>query len=529
MAARHGSLLFFIVLLLLGCAVGPDFTRPPVSVSPDWLEQSDPRVKAGAVEYRNWWRVFNDPVLDRLIDRAYRENLSLRVAGVRVLEARAQLGIAVGELFPQTQQASGSLQYLRPSQHTLLGSGSSSSSTSSTSIKFWQSQIGLGANWEIDFWGKFRRAIQAGNAGWLASISNYDNALVSLTANVASSYILTRTFEKRIGIARQNVETQRESLKIAEARYQYGAASQLEVDQAKTVLYNTEASIPPLEAGLRQAKDALSALLGLPPSHLGDDLAGSSDIPASPTEVIVGIPADLLRRRPDIRSAEHQAAAQCAQIGVTKADLYPAFSLTGSFGFVSTNLGNSSLADMFKWSSRNIQAGPSFQWNILNYGQITNNVRVQDARFQELLITYQNTVLAAQQEVEDNLVAFLKAQDQAGFLAKGATTARNALDLAVQQYRQGAVDFTTVLVAQQSLLSVQDSLAATLGNVATNLVRVYQALGGGWEIREGKDLVPHDIKEEMAKRTNWGKLLAPASYNPLPSEEPKSPIRLPDW
>jgi len=520
------SLVFSIFFLLSGCAVGPDFTRPSVNVSQNWLEGSDPRIKNEVAEYRNWWRIFNDPALDTLIDRAYRENLSLRVAGVRVLEARAQLGIAVGELFPQTQQASGSLQYIQPSQHSFLGAVSGSSSPS---IKYWQSQIGLGANWEIDFWGKFRRAIESGNANWLASIANYDNALVSLTANVANSYILIRTLEKRIAIARQNVETQKESLKIAEARYQYGTASQLDVEQAKTSLHNTEASIPPLEAQLRQAKDALSVLLGLPPSLLADELAGSSDIPVSPTQVIVGIPADLLRRRPDIRSAEHQAAAQSAQIGVTKADLYPAFSLTGSFGFVSTDLGKSSLSDMFKWSSRNIQAGPSFQWNIFNYGQITNNIRVQDARFQELLITYQNTVLAAQQEVEDNLIAFLKAQEQAGSQAQSATAARSALDLAIQQYRGGIVDFTTVLVAQQSLLTVQDNLATTLGNIASNLVGVYRALGGGWEVREGKDFVPSEIKGEMAKRTNWGKLLKPPSYNPLPSEEPKSPIRLPDW
>jgi len=243
----------------------------------------------------------------------------------------------------------------------------------------------------------------------------------------------------------------------------------------------------------------------------------------------VGIPADLLRRRPDVRSAELQAAAQCAQIGVTKADLYPALSLTGSFGFVSTDLGKASLADMFKWSSRNIQAGPSFQWNIFNYGQITNNVRVQDARFQELLITYQNAVLAAQQEVEDSLIAFLKAQEQAESLARSATAAKGALDVAIRQYREGIVDFTTVLVAQQALLNVQDNLATTLGNIASNLVGVYRALGGGWEVREGNDFVPSEIKEEMAKRTGWGKLLAPTSYNPLPAEEPKSLIRFPDW
>jgi len=528
------SLILLILMLLPGCfKVGPNFSPPRVAVSKTWLDAGDQRVKTEETQYRNWWRVFDDPVLDRLINRAYKENLSLRIAGVRVLEARGQLGIAVGQLYPQTQQASGSLQYIRPSEQSgqviSLESVSRFPSTRSPSVSYWQSQIGLGANWEIDFWGKFRRAIESGNASWLASIANYDSALVSLTADVANSYIQIRTLEKRIAIARENVETQKESLKIAEARYLYGTASQLDVDQAKTVLYNTEASIPPLEAQLRHAKDALSMLLGLPPSHLTDELAGSSDIPVSPTQIIVGIPADLLRRRPDIRSAEQQAAAQCAQIGVAKADLYPAFSLTGNFGVVSTDIEKVSLSDMFKWSSRNVQAGPSIQWNILNYGQITNNVRVQDARFQELLITYQNTVLTAQQEVEDNLIAFLKAQEQAGSLAQSATAASGALDLAIQQYREGIVDFTTVLVAQQSLLSVQDNLATTLGNIAGNLVGVYKALGGGWEVREGKDLVPSEIKEEMAKRTNWGKLLAPVSYNPLPPEEPKSLIRAPDW
>jgi NodT family efflux transporter outer membrane factor (OMF) lipoprotein len=516
--------VFSIPLFLSGCTmVGPDFRPPKASVSPDWMEAGDPRVKPSPeAQYHDWWQVFDDPALSRLIDQAYKENLPLRIAGLRVLEARAQLGIAVGELYPQSQQAFGDLQYNRPSGHapqTIVGSNQG----------FWQSEIGLSASWELDFWGKFRRAVESGNAGWLASIANYDSALVSLTADVANSYIQIRTLEQRIGIARRNVETQRESLKIAEARYQYGTASQLDVDQAGTALYNTQASIAPLEIQLRQAKNALSVLLGLPPSHLTEELAGPSEIPVSPAQVIVGIPADLLRRRPDIRNAELLAAAQCAQIGVAKADLYPAFSLSGVLGFLSSDFGPFNLGDMFQWSSRSIQAGPSFQWNIFNYGQITNNVRVQDARFQELLINYQNTVLTAQQDVEDNLAAFLKAQGQAGFLARGVTSAKNALDLAIQQYQEGTVDFTTVLLAQQSLLSLQDNLATTLGNISTNLVGVYRALGGGWETREGKDLIPSGIKEEMAKRTNWGGLLAPASYNPLPSEEPKSLVRVPDW
>ncbi len=514
-------LVFVIILLLCGCAVGPDFARAPVNVSKTWLDAGDQRVKPEPTEYRNWWRVFNDPVLDRLIDRAYRENLSLRIAGVRVLEARAQLGIAVGELFPQTQQAFGFLQYNRTSERA--------PNFISSLLNFRQSEIGLQAVWELDFWGKFRRAIESADASLLATVADYDNALVSLTADVASSYVVIKTLGKRINIARQNVETQEENLKIAEARFKYGTTSQLDVEQAKTILNDTLASIPVLETQLRQAKNALSVLLGLPPSGLAEILEGSLEIPVSPPEVVVGIPADLLRRRPDIRSAELRAAAQCAQIGVAKADLYPAFSLSGNFGFLSSDVGKFNLSDMFQWKSRTAQAGPSVQWNILNYGRITNNVRVQDARFQELLITYQNTVLTAQQEVEDNLVAFLRAQERAEFLARSVAAAKRSLDLAVLQYREGTKDFTTVLIAQQALLNEQDNLATTLGNVSSSLVGVYRALGGGWEIRGGKDLVPSEIKGEMAKRTNWGKLLAPASYNPPVSEEPKFLIRPPDW
>ncbi len=472
--------------------------------------------------YRDWWRAFDDPLLDRIIAQAYRENLSLRIAGLRVLQARALLGIAAGEFYPQVQQGFGSLQYNRPSKR-------SAASTAGITPGFWLSEIGFSASWELDFWGKFRRTIESANAGWLATLADYDTVLVSLTADVADSYVLIRTLEKRIEIARRNVETQTESLQIAEARFQYGTVSQLDVAQAESVLNNTLASVPVLEAQLRQTQNALCVLLGLAPSDLVEVLKAPSKIPVSPPQVVVGIPADLLRRRPDVRSAEYRAAAQCALIGAAKADLYPAFSLTGTFGFLSTDLGKNKLSDMFQWQSRTLQGGPSLTWDLFNYGRITNNVRVQDALYQELIITYQNTVLAAQQEVEDNLAAFLKAQDQAGFLAKAVTAAQKSLDLAVLQYQEGVIDFTTVLAAQQALINEQDSLATTLGNISSSLVGIYRALGGGWEIREGKALVPPEITEEMAKRTDWGRLLAPASYHPTTAEEPQSTIRLPDW
>jgi NodT family efflux transporter outer membrane factor (OMF) lipoprotein len=520
---RFCVILLASTLLASGCVkVGPEFSRPPSTVSPSWQDAGDLRVKTEAADYKNWWHAFKDPVLDRLIDRAYRENLSLRIAGVRVLEARARLGVVVGGLYPQTQQASGSMQYNRISERAATAALFSK-------FDYSQDQIGANASWELDFWGKFRRAIESADAILLASVADYDNALVSLTADVANSYILIRTLERRLAIARRNVETQRESLEIAEARLTYGTTSELDVEQAQTVLNNTLAFIPTLETQLEQAKHALCLLLGIPPTNLADLLAGASAIPVSPPQVVVGIPNDLLRRRPDIRSAELQAAAQSAQIGVAKADLYPAFSLSGSFGFLATDVGSFRLADMFQWGSRTYQIGPSFQWNLFNYGRITNNVRVQDARLEQLLIAYQNAVLKAQQEVEDSLVAFLRAQDRAAFLALSTAAAKNALDLATLQYREGIKDFTTVLIAQQALLTEQDNLAAALGSISSNLVGVYRALGGGWEIREGEDLVPPDVKQAMERRTNWGHLLAPASYNPPASEKPRSTIRPPDW
>ncbi len=493
-------------LLIAGCfKVGPDFTPPTAPVAKDWLDAGDRRVKTASSEHRDWWKAFSDPALDRLIDTAYRENLNLRIAGVRVLEARAQLGIAIGEWFPQTQQAFGSVEKIRVSEHA-------PQAVFSQNLRYFQSEIGLTASWELDFWGKFRRAIESADASLVAAVADYDATLVSLTGDVAGFYILIRTLEKRLDIARQSVANQTEVLKIAEAKFRGGTTTQRDVEQAKTFLANTEASIPSLEIQLRQAKNALCVLLGMPPNQLADLLEGAGVIPAPPPQVAVGIPADLLRRRPDIRSAEAQAAAQCANIGVAKAELFPAFSLTGTFSFQASDVGKFALGQMFRWDSRNAQAGPSFQWNLLNYGRLTNQVRVQDARFQELLLTYQNAVLKAQQEVEDSLTAFLRSQVRAKFLGESTAAARRSLDLSVLQYREGITDFTTVLTAQQALLNEQDSLASTLGDISRGLVGVYRALGGGWQLREGRDFIPESVRAEMAKRTNWGGLLAPAKY-----------------
>jgi len=522
-----GRVLLMAVLLTAGCLkVGPDFTPPKATVAKDWQDAGDPRVKTAAVTYRQWWRAFADPTLDRLIESAYRENLSLRIAGVRVLEARAQLGIAIGEWFPQTQQAFGSLDKVHVSQR------SPQAAFGGNTLKFYQSEVGLQAAWELDFWGKFRRAIEAADASLLASIADYDSTLVSLTGDVATSYILIRTLEKRLDIARQNVVSQTESLQLAEAKFQGGTTTQRDVEQAKTLLFNTQATIPALEIQLRQAKNALCVLLGLPPNQLAGLLGGTAGvIPAPPPQVAVGIPADLLRRRPDVRAAEARAAAQCANIGIAKAALFPAFSISGTFSFQASDVVNFKLGNMFDWRSRSASGGPSFQWDILNYGRLTNQVRVQDARFQQLVISYQNTVLKAQQEVDDSLTGFLRSQIRAKMLGESTAAARRSFDLALVQYREGSTDFTTVLTAQQALLSEQDSLAVSLGDISRNLVGVYRALGGGWQLREGKNFVPATVQAEMADRTNWGRLLTSAAYNlpagPLGVKETKAEATAP--
>ncbi len=520
---RRLSRFLPLIIGLSGCAhVGPNYEPAQVDVAAQWLDAEDEHLKTSQPSGNDWWTVFNDPTINRLVEQAYKENLTLRVAGARVLEARAQLGGAIGALYPQTQQVTGNLINNHLSQRAYQAAFAHF-------FDYTQTQMGLTASWEIDFWGKYRRAIEASDATLQGAVADYDNALVSLIGDVAQTYIRIRAYERRLAIARQNVETQKESLNIAEIRYQGGTTSERDVEQARTELANTQASIPNLEISLRQSLNALSVLLGKPPQKAEDLLGGDSQIPAPPMQVAVGIPAELLRRRPDVRKAEYQAAAQSANIGMTKAQLYPALSLSGSFGLLSSDVGAFSLGDAFQWRSRTTAFGPTLQWNIFNYGIITNQVRVQDARLQAQLINYQNTVLNAQREVEDNLVAYLRSHERAGSLADSTAAAKRSLDLAILQYREGTTDFTTVLTAQQALLSEQDNLASTLGDIAFNLVGVYRALGGGWQIREGQDFVPEEIKQQMAKRTNWGDLLNTASQpKPEPIGTPAG-FRAPVW
>jgi NodT family efflux transporter outer membrane factor (OMF) lipoprotein len=496
------------VIAISACSVGPKFVKPEVAVNPAWSEASDPRLSAKAAADITWWSTFQDPTLDRLIELAYHQNLSLQIAGLRILEARAQLGIAVGEQLPSNVNPIVTGQAVGLSKHA--------ANSSILDHNYGEYQVGFDAVWEVDFWGKYRKGARAANATYYATIADYDGALVSLSAEVARTYVTIRTYEVLIDLAKKNEQVQQEGLDIAQSRFKNGATSELDVAQATTLLETTRAQIPELQIGLVQARNALSTLLAQPTGYVDAILTQPGGIPTPPPQIAVSVPAEVLRRRPDIRGAELRAMAQCDRIGIAKADLFPKFVLFGSIGTsISTNAGplsnNSTLENLFGPGSLAYNAGASLFWPILNYPKLVNGVRVEDARYQETLVDYVNTVLVAEREVEDGITGYLREQDAAVSAQNAAASAENAVKLALIQYREGAVDYTRVLDTQRDLLSAENRLASTRSAVATNLIALYKALGGGWEVREGAQVVPEPTQREMQNRTNWGGYLTQPS------------------
>jgi NodT family efflux transporter outer membrane factor (OMF) lipoprotein len=319
--------------------------------------------------------------------------------------------------------------------------------------------------------------VEAADDQLSASVEDYDDVLVTLLGDVATSYVQACVLEERIDLLRANVKLQKEILRIVQARFDAGRVSELDVDQAKSNLAQTEAAIPSLEITLRQATNRLCVLLGMPPAQLQERL-GKGTLPTPPYDVAVGIPAELLSRRPDVRRAERTAAAQSELIGIAEADLYPAFSINGTLGFQA-----SALCRLAESRAFNGSVGPSFQWNVLNYGRIVNNVRFQDAKFQELILVYQHKVLSAAEEVEDGVVTFLRSQERAKLLDESVLNAQKAVNVVIAQYKVGTVDFNRVALIEQDLVLQQDALAQARGQIATGLIQVYRALGGGWQIR----------------------------------------------
>jgi NodT family efflux transporter outer membrane factor (OMF) lipoprotein len=486
-----------------GCKVGPNYKPAEAPVACKWIDANDKRVRTSKDDLADWWTVFDDPLLNDIISRAYNQNLTLREAGYRVMAARAQLGIANGEFFPQTQNSTGS--YKR------IGSGGNF---------FDQWNLNFNLAWELDFWGRFRRAIIAAEATLDASVFDYDDATVTLLSDTATSYVAIRTSQERIRLLDITIQVQEDVLKFVEERVQQNVRGTTEIDRAQALsnLEQSRAARNQLILDLRTAENQLCILMGIPAIELTDLLASGpkTQIPVTPEYVVTGIPADLLRRRPDVRRAERLAAAQAEQIGIAETAWYPAISITGSLGWQAQRL-----SDLFRPESFIGNVGPSFQWNLLNYGRILNNVRLQDAQLRELVVTYQATVLQADLEVENGIVTFIQAHNREENLRKSVDESWIALQVIVAQYRAGlgGLDFNRYATIVQTLVVQQDQWAQSRGQIALGLIQVYRGLGGGWQIKCSPPPDKRGVLSPPPSTTESAP--APADPNPATTGQPQ--------
>ena len=462
--------LFF----LAGCAVGPDYHRPNVSAPTQWSEPLTGGETDSSASVAMWWNNFNDPELDSLVERAVKSNLDLKIAAARVREARAQYQVTSADLWP-TVGTSASYERQRQSKHQPIIGGFPLPAGLPFDNNVYQA--GFDASWEIDVFGGTRRATQAAKAEVSGAEFGRRDTLVTLLGEVARNYVEARGFQRRLAIARQNIKAQEESLAITQTRFTNGLVPNLDVQQAATLLATTRAEIPTLETALQTSIHRLGVLLAQPPGALLTELSTVAPIPAPPPEVPVGLPSDLLLRRPDVRRAERELAAATAQIGVAKADLFPKFSLTGAAGFQSVSAG-----DWFTSGSKFWSLGPTVQWNIFDAGRIRANVKVKNARQEQALASYEKTVLASFEDVENALVAYAKEQVRRRALEDAARSSQESLRLANQLYSNGLANFINVLDAERSLYQVQDQLVQSERAVSANLISLYKALGGGWEM-----------------------------------------------
>ena len=463
-----------LIFSISGCKVGPDYVRPKYKVPDQWHQSAIKGLEDGSANLQTWWTVFDDPVLENLIEQAQDENLELQITYVRIMEARALLGIASGEYWP-TIDAAGSYSRSRVSENGLTAPAVGSPDQMNLH------SMGVDSSWEIDVFGRISRSVESAQASMEASVEDYRDVLVSLYSQVAQTYIDVRSLQTRIQYARDNVTLQRDTLKLTQDRRKAGLVPQLDVEQAKLVLASTESTIPRLRQFESQAVHRLSVLLGQPPGALYDRLSSASDIPQVPEDVIAGLPAELLRQRPDIRRAERVLAAETAEIGIATADLYPTFSLSGTFALEAQQI-----KDVDNWNSRTWGFGPAMRWNLFDGNRIRSNIKVQEAQTEQALLAYEQTVLQALEEVENTMVAYKKEQQRFGALQRSVAAAGKSVELVQTLYKNGLTDFQNVLDMQRVLTAEQDKLAESEGQVVKNLVGLYKSLGGGWSAETDK-------------------------------------------
>jgi len=461
-----------IAIFVAGCTVGPDYTPPePPHDLDQWQQPSEYGLISSQADISQWWQVLNDSSLNELVERGLSGNLDMDQARSRVREARAQRGIETAARFPAF-----------------------TTSGSATKVKKGDLQTnelyttGFDAAWEIDIFGSVSRRIEASTADMQASIEFLRGVQVSLAAEIALNYVEMRSFQNRIRVANTNVEAQQKTLDVVTDRFDLKLINSLAVEQAKSNLAVSKAQIPPLQSGLRQAMNRLAVLTGEKPGALDDFIQEASSVPMSPLEIAIGIPADLIRRRPDIRGAERALAAQCARVGVATADLYPRFTFNGTLQFATADM-----TSLFDSTSRLSNIGPAFQWNIFNAGSIRSNIKVQNERQKQALIKYEQTILQALEEVENAMVAYARQLDRQESLKQAVTATRKSANLAESLYKDGLKDFIYVLDAQRAMFTLEDQLVVSSAEVTANLIRLYKALGGGW------DPAPGEVTNNLSK------------------------------
>jgi len=473
-ARRFGWSLIVLgaITVVAGCiTVGPDYVEPETTVPDAWYDAATKGVEKGEAPLQTWWTVFEDPVLNDLIQRAAEDNLGLEAAVYRLQEARALRGVVASQRKPDVGLDASSTRS-EPSDAGILGDllpeGESYSAQN-------LHDVSLVAGWEIDLWGRIRRSVESADAAIEVSLEDYRDVLVTLYAEVASNYIQVRTFQERIRLAHSNVEAQQETLALTSDRFRVGLVSQLDVTQAESNLANTEALIPQLEINLEASLNRLAVLLGQPPGSIHHELSAATGIPADPGGSTMLLPAELLRQRPDIRGAERALASQNALIGVATADLYPTFSLTGLIGLEATDFGDLGSGDALRWS-----VGIPVKWNLFTGGRVRSQIQVEEARTRQALVAYEQSVLFALEEVQNFMVAYGRERMRRDKLAESVDATQRSLDLVLTQYTAGLTNFQNVLDTQRSLLNRQDDYANSTGQVLQGMVGMYRSLGGGW-------------------------------------------------
>jgi multidrug efflux system outer membrane protein len=470
------TMAVLIALMVAGCKVGPNYVPPETTMPSQWSTLGEGGIIENPPDVVQWWTTLNDLMLDELIMRAVAANYDLRLATARVREARAQRGVVAADRWPNID-AAGSYTHQRFSENAgQFGFGTGSFSGEQEADLY---QVGFDAAWELDVFGRVARSVEAADADIGAAEESRRDVLITVLAELARNYVDLRGFQQRLAIAQSNIDTQQDTLELTQSRFDAGLTSELDVAQARTQLANSQSQVPALESSIRQTMHAIALLLAQEPASLVEELKPSAAIPAAPADVPVGLPSDLLRRRPDIRTAERDLAAATARIGVATADLFPRFALTGSIG-----LSAEDVAKLLNGSSMFYSIGPSVVWPVFDAGRIRANIRVQSARQEQALIAYERAVTASLSDVENALVAFWRQQDRRRSLAEAVDASRRAVELSNQLYSRGLIDFLSVLESQRAQFAAEDELSQSEAAVAANLIAIYKALGGGWEAFE---------------------------------------------